>query len=458
MENLIIATDAYKFTHHLQYPKGLTKMYSYGEARTGGRFNVISWFGLQILVKQLAETKFTQEMVDEAAELSRSVFGSDAFFNRAAWEKVVKIGYLPIKIKSLPEGMNVPAGTPLFTIESTQSWFATALNSLETFLMHVWYPSTIATNSMNIKLDLIPLFEKTGDVNNIELAVNDFGLRGATSLESGKRGGAGHLLHFRGTDNLAADQLISDVYDFKGRGLSVWATEHSVATSYGYDHGEFDYVNAQLDRADDSAIVSIVIDSYDSINFILNVIGSLEIKQKIQNKKGRVVLRPDSGEPKKIDLEILELLEKIFGSTVNEKGYKLLNYNVGIIQGDGMKRETIVELYEHIIEAGWSADNLVVGSGGGLLQEDFTRDTERFAIKASYVEFDDGRKINLKKQPKQDLSKTSKSGRFKVIRNETGHIVTKQFSDEGEDLLRTLYEDGQFFPDTFENILTRRKY
>jgi nicotinamide phosphoribosyltransferase len=453
MKNPIIATDAYKFTHHLQYPENMNKIYSYAEARTGGRFETLSWFGLQIIVDDLVNTKITTEMVDEAEELSYLTFGNHEFFNREVWDKVVELGYLPIRIKELPEGLNIPLSTPLFTIESTQDWFANTLNALETFLMHVWYPTTIATNSMNIKNDLIPLFKKTGSVENVALAVNDFGLRGATSLESGERGGAGHLLHFRGSDNLAASKLIADVYGTKGRALSVWATEHSVATSYGPGAGEFDYVNAQLDRAGDADIVSMVIDSYDSINFVKNVIGSDEIKNKIINRAGRVVLRPDSGDPKEIDLYLLTILEDIFGATVNEKGYKVINDNVGIIQGDGMKRETIKELYQLIINHGWSADNLVVGSGGGLLQEGFTRDTQRFAIKASYAEFN-GVPVNLQKAPKQDTSKTSKTGQFKVV-FENGEYITKQITEDGEDLFRVLYEDGNYFPDSFDEILKR---
>lgn len=455
MINPIIATDAYKFTHHLQYPNDLNKIYSYGEARIGSRFDQISWFGLQMIVQSLVETKMTKEMVDEAEEISYLTFGTKKFFNRKTWDKVVEIGYLPVEIKELPEGMVVPVSTPLFTIESTEDWFANTMNALEVFLMHVWYPMTIATNSMYIKNDLIPLFEKSGTVAGIDLAVNDFGLRGATSLESGARGGAGHLLHFRGSDNLAASKIIADVYGEKGRALSVWATEHSVATSYGPDRGEFDYVNAQLDRAGDENIVSIVIDSYDSINFIKNVIGSEMIKERIIKREGRVVLRPDSGDPKAVDVEVLNSLGEIFGTTLNQKGYKILNHNVGVIQGDGMKRETIKELYQHIIKLGWSADNLVVGSGGGLLQEGFTRDTERFAVKASYAEFA-GVPRDLQKHPKQDLTKSSKTGRFKIV-YENGQIITKHIEDEGVDLMRVLYRNGEFFPDDFKSILNRTK-
>ncbi|SYW02365.1 Nicotinamide phosphoribosyltransferase [Oenococcus oeni] len=454
-ENLLLDTDAYKLTHHLQYPKGLTKLYSYAEARPGSRFNTVSWFGLQMIIADHLLGKVTNEMIDEAEEFSFLTFGNHNFFNREVWERVRDLGYLPINIMELPEGIEVPISTPLLTLESTEPWFATTLNALESVLMQVWYPTTISTNSMYIKKALLPLFEKSGSVAGLDLAVNDFGLRGASSLQSAQRGGAAHLLHFRGSDNLAADKVIADVYGLKGRALSVWATEHSVATSYGPDRGEIDYVNSQLDRAGDNDIISIVIDSYDSINFVRNVIGSKEIKNRIIKRSGRIVLRPDSGEPQEIDLQVLDILADIFGTDVNDKGYKVINHNVGIIQGDGMNRQTIIELYRHILHQGWSADNLIVGSGGGLLQEGFDRDTERFAIKASYGELGDGHGFLIQKHPKQDPTKNSKSGRFKVIRDSSRRIKTVAIDAEGNNLLKTIYENGNFYPDSFQEILKR---
>ncbi|KGO32072.1 hypothetical protein Q757_03235 [Oenococcus alcoholitolerans] len=157
-ENIILDTDAYKLTHHLQYPEHLTKIYSYAEARPGSRFHTLSWFGLQMVVHDHLLGKVTEDMIDEAQTLSQSVFGNDEFFNRPVWEKVAKIGYLPIRIKEIGEGAQVPISTPLLTLESTAPWFATTLNALESILMHVWYPTTIATNSLYIKKGLEPVF------------------------------------------------------------------------------------------------------------------------------------------------------------------------------------------------------------------------------------------------------------------------------------------------------------
>ncbi|MFT9388265.1 MAG: nicotinate phosphoribosyltransferase [Leuconostoc sp.] len=455
-ENLILATDAYKLTHHLQYPAQLTKLYSYGEARVGGQNEQVSWFGLQMILQAYFTQPITDDMIDAAARVSELTFNTNVYFNREVWEKVRDLGYFPVKIKALPEGMTVPTGNALFTIESTADWFATSLNVLEDVLMHVWYPTTIATNSMGIRQRLAPLFEKSGTLANLAVAVNDFGLRGATSLETAKRGGAAHLLHFQGSDNLAASAYFESVYGVPGRALSVWATEHSVATAYGPGSGEFDYVNAQLDRAPDDAILSIVIDSYDAINFVKNVIGSPAIKARIMARSGRIVLRPDSGDPQTIDLEVLALLADIFGTTQNAQGYRVLQHQVGIIQGDGMKADTIVALYEALLAAGWSADNLVVGSGGGLLQEGFTRDTERFAIKAAYAELANGQTINIQKVPKTDASKASKAGLLKVIKR-AGQLVTVAQSEPGEDLLTTVYENGVLAPVDGQAVLARAK-
>ncbi|MDD9138363.1 nicotinate phosphoribosyltransferase [Fructobacillus sp. CRL 2054] len=453
--NLILATDAYKLTHHLQYPQNINKLYSYGEARVGGKYPTVSWFGMSMILHDYFQTKITTEMIDEAEKVSEETFGTKEYFNRSVWEKVRDLGYFPVKVKALPEGLEVPTGTALFTIESTEEWFATSLNALEVMLMHVWYPTTIATNSLYIKKRLLPLVEKTGTVEMLPLMVNDFGLRGATSLESGERGGAAHLLHFRGSDNLAASNYFAKVYGKEGRALSIWATEHSVATSYGSGQGEFDYLNAQLDRTPDDAPLSIVIDSYDTFNFVRHVVGSEQMVERIKNREGRVVLRPDSGDPITMDLAVLDILAEIFGTDVNDKGYKVLKHNVGLIQGDGMKANTIIKLYEALIERGWSTDNLVVGSGGGLLQEGFTRDTERFAIKAAYAHTIEGEDLDIKKQPKTDPTKASKAGLLKVIVDSSGQLQTVPQHKEGKDLLQTVYENGVITPVSADDILKR---
>lgn len=462
-KNIIIDTDAYKLTHWKQYVPNLTKLYSYGEPRVGGKYPFISFFGLQMVIEDHLLQKVTDEMIDEAEKRSFNTFGTKDYFNREMWEKVRDLGYLPIRIKAVPEGTKLGIDNVCFTLESTKDWFATALNGVaESTLMHTWYPTTIATRAMYIKEAIKPYFDKTSDVGEFVLpvAVNDFGYRGATGHEAAARGGAAFLTQFIGSDNEPAQTALSDYYQCEDRLKSVWATEHSVATSFGNGDGEFDYIIHQLANAGDDKIVSIVIDSYDSDNFIQNVVGNKEIKKLIQKRKGRVVFRPDSGIPIINVLKYSDMLGGIFGYHINNKGYKVLNSNVGLIQGDGMDEKSIPALYEEYTKAGWAADNLVTGSGGGLLQVDANRDTSRWAIKASYGE-KDGIPFNIQKNPKTDSTKKSKSGLLKL--HPTSKVFTTVTSNEMPkeqfkgyiDSLETVLEDGVFTKTTFDKVLER---
>lgn len=366
-------------------------------------------------------------------------------------------------IWTLPEGLEVPVSNALFLMESDDQhpWFSKMINSLETLGMHMWYPTTISTNDLYIKRDIKPYADLSSCIDVMDFMVNDFGLRGGTGLESAARGGAAHLLHFRGSDNMSASRYIKDVYGMKGRALSVWATEHSVATSFGPGRGEIDYVLHQLNNAPLHMPVAMVIDSYDAEGFMENVIGNPEVVAKVWEKTkagGRTIWRPDSGVPVNMIEKLLNWLGHHYGTEANQKGYRVVSANTGGIQGDGMKRPTIKELYGHVVtKLKWSSDNIATGSGGGLLQEGFTRDTERFAIKACYGEKEINNTnvpFNILKQPKSDLSKSSKGGRLKVVL-ENGVLKTVPFEHRGENQMRILYKNGEYYPDTFENIVKR---
>ncbi len=272
--------------------------------------------------------------------------------------------------------------------------------------------------------------------------------------EAAAIGGAAHLIHFEGTDNLPAIQLIEDYYGSVGKyiGGSVWATEHSVATVWGPGEGEYNYVKAQLTRANPNAPVSIVIDSYDADNFMKNVITRPDVKELIINRPGRTIFRPDSGDPLTNVCKYSEILGNSFGYNLNRKGYKVINHNIGLIQGDGMTEKSIPEIYREYIKTGWSAENFVTGSGGGLLVEGLTRDTDRWAIKVSHVEID-GEPVNVSKAPQSDMTKMSKPGKLKLAE------VNKRFSTISSanttpamfnsyiDSLETVFENGQLLRD-----------
>ncbi len=456
--NPTIATDAYKITHWLQRPDNMTRFYNYGEPRKGGQHDEVLFFGLQYIIKEYFMRKVTTEDIEEGYQHSKSCFGFDHYFPKAIWEKVRDLGYFPIRIKAVKEGNVIPTSNVFFTMEATEPWFAPMISHFEDWLMWNWYSCGVATRTFNIKKGLIPSFNKSSDAPFLGYAVNDFGYRGATFNEGACIGGAAHLIMFDGTDNLHARKLIQDYYGGITFGGSVWATEHSVATVWGPEEGEYDYIKAQLTRSHPDAIVSIVIDSYDADNFIKKVVSREDVKSLIINRPGRVVFRPDSGDPLVNVCKYSEMLGNIFGYHINDKGYKVLNHNVGLIQGDGMNENSIPQIYEEYIKTGWSADNIITGSGGGLLEEGLTRDTDRWAIKVSYVEIH-GKPINVQKSPKTDMTKSSKAGILKLHKAAKSYSTIESAKEKFgvnngyTDELELVFENGILYRDqTFKEI------
>lgn len=462
-KNLIISCDSYKLTHHLQYVPGITKLYSYAEPRKGGKYKSICFFGLQYIIAEHFLNKITDNMIEEAEQTCLNTFGTTVYFNKEVWQKVRDLGYLPIKIMSAPEGTIISEGNVAFTIESTEPWFASSIGALETLLLTCWYPTTVATRSMNLKKAITPYFDKTSDVKSIVLpnAILDFGMRGSTSFESASLGGAAHLIHFDGSDNEAGAKLIKDYYEYTGKLKSVFATEHSSQCSFGPE-GQIDYLLHQLSVVPDDKILSVVIDGYNADDFILNVACNPKIVEIIKKRTGRVVFREDSGDILKNLLKHSDILTTSYGLEVNSKNYKIIGSNVGLLQADGMDEISIPETYKDYTNAGWAADNFIAGSGGGLLQVDINRDVNRWALKASYGE-KDGIPFDIRKTPKTDMSKQSKGGKLKL--HPTGaSFMTIESSKESPqnfnsfvDIMRPLYNNGKFYPDSFENIINRAR-
>ena len=453
-KNFTVDTDGYKLTHHLQYPLDMTGIYSYGEARIGGKFKKTKFFGMQpTLMDYLEGVVVTPEMIDEGEELAVDWFGTDKYFNRAMWEQIVARhgGMLPLEIKAVPEGTLVPEGNVLFTITNTDRshLMLPLVNHTETTLMRMWYPTTIATVSHYLKELVTKYAELTGTPELIPYMVHDFGSRGVSTHEQALYGGMAHLLSFAGSDTLIGDRGLRHYYGTKNL-ATVWATEHSVATSFGPNSGEKAYLKAQLERSDPEAIISIVADSYDIINFAKSVVGDEEMVALIKGRPGRVVLRPDSGDPNTIVNQVLEILGNVFHSEYNTKGYKVLKHNVGVLQGDGMDIDSIESIYDSIIANGWSSDNLVVGSGGGLLQK-WNRDTQRFAIKASYGWRGD-KGFNINKTVASMPSKASKAGMLKLHPSGEDTFMTMSSNDQlfesYHDALVTVFKNGEVFKQT----------
>lgn len=453
-KNVVIDSDIYKFAHFKSINPKLTGIYSYGEPRIGAKYRELCFFGMGIIIQDHFMQRVTETMIKEGEQRLAKRVGNYNMFGTEIWRKVENLGYLPIRIKALPEGTIADTANVFFTVEATKDWFAPMAQFLEGTLMHVWYPTEIASRSYHIKKGIKPIFQKTCDnLMTLDVALNDFGYRGATCHEAAARGGAGHLVSFKGSDNEPAMTILEDYYNCSERLLSVWATEHSDAMSFD---NELDYVKHQLQTAHPDQIVSIVTDLKDQDNFFMHIACHPEIVEMVKQRNGRVVWRPDTGNPLTNVCKYSDILAATYGFTMNSKGYKVLSNNVGIIQGDGMNENSIVELYTEYIKTGWAADNVVTGSGGGLLQADATRDSNRWAIKPSYMEID-GVGVNVSKTPKSDPTKTSKSGKLKNHYNSTvqSSTVTNEIFEGYIDNMEVVYENGAYKRENFDNIVSR---
>lgn len=468
--NIVDDTDAYKQTHHIVYPEGLTRMYSYGESR-GGRFDHVVFFGLKmIIMDNLVGQVVTKEKIDYAKKQCIARFGTDKYFNQKMWDYILHIhhGYLPLRIKAVPEGTRVGTGNVLFTVEATDPNCVALVQPVETLLMHIWYPTTIATNAYEVKQIVASALRTSGTPELIDFMVNDFGFRGTTCEQQAARGGSAFLTSFRGSDTNIGDRAAQFYYGYKGDTIlkSVLATEHSVACLYGSGIGELTYLKRVMEVLPDNCIASVVMDTHDTYNFASEVAGNIamveEVKASHEQRGTKLVLRPDSGNPIEVTLKLLEILAVKYGYSFNSKHYKVLHPSIGLIWGDGLEIETIKSLYEALLVNGWSADNLVIGFGGGLLQK-VNRDDQKFAIKASFAEMEDGTVKFLQKKPKTDMGKASKAGELKLHPVGTNKFTTFSSANMPQvqfnsyvDVMETVFENGKYLgTDTFDQIRQR---
>jgi len=437
--NICTATDSYKFTHHAQYPKGTERVYSYFESRPGAQFPETVFFGLQyIMEKYFSGPVVTRDGIEAAAALAKAHFGTDALFNREGWEYILHStgGFLPVEIKAAPEGLVIPTGNVLMTIENTDPNCWWLPNHLETMLVHVWSPCTVATASREVKKVLWDAAQMSSDAPQVDFQLHDFGFRGVSSLETAATAGAAHLVNFQGTDNVPAIEMIQEYYGpCAFPAFSVPATEHSVMTSLGRE-GEVEIVEQLLDTYP-TGILSIVGDSYDIFNFADQILG-VTLREKVLARDGTVVVRPDSGDPVDVIFELLSNLEERFGASRNRKGYDVLNPKVGLLWGDGLESAVIEDIIALLLQNDWASQNIVFGMGGGLLQK-WNRDTQRFAFKCS-AQYRDGKWIDIQKDPFH-AGKKSKKGRLSLIKV-GGLYQTVPFGAE-DDLLQTVFLNGQ---------------
>jgi nicotinamide phosphoribosyltransferase len=442
--NLLLSTDSYKASHARAYPQGMTSLYSYLESR-GGACPATVFFGLQYYLRNYLACGFTPDDVREAADFWASHFGRDDVFDAPLWRRLLEKhgGTLPLRVKAVPEGSLVPIGNVLMTIENTDPEFAFLTNYVETLLLKVWYPSTVATQSLAIRAAIKREFELTGAaMDALDFACHDFGYRGVSSEETARLGAAGHLLSFLGTDTVAGILMLQRDYNGGMSGFSIPATEHSVIMAFGAGHEQEAFAHYLATYP--TGTIACVSDTYDIYYAVEHLWGEV-FRDQILNRDGRLVIRPDSGDPLEVVPRVLAIMGEKFGFTTNQKGFKVLDPHVRVIQGDGMNPRTIPQLYARIREDGWSAENLVVGSGGALLQT-VNRDTCEFAFKASHVVVN-GEQRSIAKSPLTDIGKRSKHGRLKLARNNAGAFETISSTDNdnfdaAEDQLELVFENG----------------
>jgi len=436
--NGILNTDSYKLSHWKQYKPNTATVVSYIESR-GGSFDYTQFFGLQIYLKEYLSQRITLEMIDQAEKIA---LAHGEPFNREGWEYIVTIheGRLPLRVKAVREGTNLPTKNVLVTIENTDPKCFWLPSYVETgALRAVWYGTTVSTISKNIKKVIAEYLEETGDPSLINFKLHDFGARGVSSKESAGIGGAAHLVNFMGTDTIEGLLYAMEYYNTSEvPGYGIPAAEHSTITAYGRD-GEVDAFRNMLQQfGKKGALFAVVSDSYDIYNAVTNLWGG-ELKQEVIDSGATLVVRPDSGHPASVVLECVHRLDTAFGSVVNAKGYRVLN-TVRVIQGDGINEVSIREILFTLKMHGYSADNVAFGMGGALLQH-MNRDTLQFAQKACAMLID-GNWVDIYKDPVTDPAKKSKRGRLGLYKNEQGEYYTDREDLTKESQLVTVFENG----------------
>ena len=431
--SLILRMDSYKISHPYLYKDGIYGMVSYGEARIPRTETVVP-VGMQMLVKKYLSEKITMADIDDAEKFAHAHLGRP-LFHRESWEKVVSDydGYLPLTITAIPEGTPVCGGVPLYTctvIDKLLFWMSAAYETL--IQRGVWYPTTVATKSREIKEELRRYYVTSGaNMDVFPFAYHDFGARGVTCPEQAEIGGMAHLVNWRGSDTIEGILSANFYYNEEMAGYSVVASEHSIEISFGKGIDDArQYLSKMLEFATEGSIVSIVIDGFDVERE--TILLCTEFRQQIIDSKAKVVFRPDSGDMMDVVPMILKHQETAFGHTLTKTGHKQINH-VGILQGDGVCLSSISALMGKLVYGlNYSADAVFFGSGGANLQK-MDRDTLKFAQKACAIlvqedssDSDDPDLIwkGVSKDPITDSGKRSKEGVLTTIR----HNITGEYS------------------------------
>ena len=554
-------SDHYKQQHRKMYSPHTEVVYSTWTPRKSRMENVnkVVFFGLQYFIKDYLIDSFNktffnrpkEEVIAEFKRVMKNTIGTD---EASHWEALHDLGYLPLRIDALPEGTLTPVRVPMFTIENTLPEFYWLTNFIETIMStEIWKPMTSATIALQYRRICQKWSEKTCDDNShVDFQGHDFSMRGMAGVDAACSSGAGHLLSFKGTDTIPAVLWLEKYYNANCEkeliGCSIPATEHSVAETniieiqqelmkyhgpdfkeplmnYGVyndeliklthkfskdniskedgvrELAEIVYLNRLLDVYP-SGIFSYVADTYNLWTVLTDILPIL--KNKIMSRNGKVVIRPDSGDPVDIlcglntkgyywsngtDGElcvcenddnlgkclvpvenqeyaqqrykgVIELLWDIFGGTINSKGYKVLNEHIGCIYGDAITLERAEEICKRLEAKGFASSNIVFGIGSYTYNMN-TRDTFGFALKTTYGVVN-GKELMLYKDPiTDDGTKKSQKGMVSVFRDEyfdelmyrdeytkkdkeeANEMRKAHPTDEHYEMLQTVFLDGK---------------
>jgi nicotinamide phosphoribosyltransferase len=466
------ATDFYKTGHRIQYPDNTTLVYSNFTCRGDKLANTLPdfdhkvvFFGLQgvcqwMLIDLWNKNFFQvpkQRVIEQYKRRMDSSLGPDSV-GVSHIEALHELGYLPILIKALPEGSRVDMRVPLWTIRNTHKDFFWVTNYLETQLSaECWKSVTSATTAYEYRRLLDQYAEKTGtDKTFVPWQGHDFSFRGESGIFDASQTGAGHLLSFTGTDTISAIDYLEDYYQGLDTfvGGSVPATEHSVMCMGGQE-SEIDTFKRLIQKVYPRGIVSIVSDTWDFWQVITSYASRL--KAEILTRDGKVVFRPDSGDPIKIiagDIEApidspqykgaVECLWDIFGGTITSAGYKLLDSHVGLIYGDSITLERAHRILANLEGKGFASGSVVFGIGSYTYQF-VTRDSFGTAIKATFGTVN-GIDHQLSKAPKTDSGlKKSACGLLRVEKEGDNFVLydRQTWQQENGGCLQPVFKDGQ---------------
>lgn len=473
--NPILLCDFYKISHRYLYPSGIKKGFSTFTCRksrlkdaSGNTVNNAVIFGIQRFIKSiLIETfdkYFFERNIDDIIKEYKSIISSSLNIpndevDTDHIEDLHKLGYLPIKIRAVDEGTCLPIRVPFLTIENTHEKFFWLIGYLETLIsMELWSPITTATIAGEFFKVTNSFADETCDNKDfLPFQCHDFSLRGTYGIEGGELVGLGHLLFHKGSDNIISIKSIKDNYITNDLiAGSVKATEHSIQCAWGKENEKNMIVHLLEKYPND--IISIVMDTWDFWKVITEYLPS--IKDVIMNHKGKLVVRPDSGDPVKIicgdpdsDIEcvrkgLIECLWDTFGGSINSKGFKELDPHIGAIYGDSITLDRCQAILSQLKSKGFASNNIVFGIGSFTYVFN-TRDTLGMAMKLVAIQNSDDTIQQVFKSPKtDDGTKISQKGLVKVY-NEDGVIKYKDEIDNFEELesddnlLKVVFENGK---------------